>query len=114
MSQLEEFLTGEIVDNRAHYTLRELSELCGASPESLVEFVHHGVLDPEGREPEAWLFSAHMVIRTRKAHRLLRDLDLNLPGVALCLDLLDEVELLRRQVRALHHSGQKPRSWPSR
>ena len=40
--------------------------------------------------------------------RLQRDLDLNLAGTALALDLLDELEQLRERLRALEHQlGQR-------
>jgi len=41
------------------------------------------------------------VRRARRAIRLSRDLDVNLPGVGLALELLDELEDLRVRVRAL-------------
>jgi chaperone modulatory protein CbpM len=43
------------------------------------------------------------VRRARRALRLQRDLDLNLAGAALALDLLDEVEILRERVRVLEY-----------
>ena len=36
-----------------------------------------------------------------RAHRLQRDLGLNLAGVALALELLDEIEALRSRISAL-------------
>jgi chaperone modulatory protein CbpM len=41
------------------------------------------------------------VIRVRRAVRLQRDLELNLPGTALALELIDEIEQLRCRVRRL-------------
>jgi len=43
-----------------------------------------------------WRFSGTALRRTRLALRLERDLELNLAGVALALDLMEEVERLRR------------------
>lgn len=94
-------MIGEPIDDEARFTLEQLCELCGVSSETVLEFVAHGVLEPQGQRPQSWRFSNRMLIRSRKAHRLRRDLDLNLPGVALCLELLEELETLRRQLSAL-------------
>jgi chaperone modulatory protein CbpM len=37
--------------------------------------------------------------RARTALRLQRDLEINLPGVALALELMEELERLRRELR---------------
>ena len=47
-----------------------------------------------------WRFSGTALRRTRLALRLERDLELNLAGVALALDLMEEVERLRQALRA--------------
>ena len=39
-----------------------------------------------------WQFTSLAIIRVARAKRLERDLSLNPPGVALALDLLDEIE----------------------
>jgi chaperone modulatory protein CbpM len=39
------------------------------------------------------------LVRIRIARRLQADLDLNLPGIALALDLLEELAQLRAQLR---------------
>ena len=47
-----------------------------------------------------WHFSGAALRRVRRALRLERDLELNLAGVALALDLMDELEQLRNELRA--------------
>jgi chaperone modulatory protein CbpM len=44
-----------------------------------------------------WRFSGAALRRARIALRLERDLGVNLPGVALALDLLEELQRLRRE-----------------
>jgi chaperone modulatory protein CbpM len=58
--------------------------------------VAEGVIEPHGEERARWRFTGRSVIRTQVAVRLCEDLDVNLPGVALALDLLEEIERLRR------------------
>ena len=49
---------------------------------------------PLGGSRHEWRFTRLSVVRVAKARRLERDLDLNPPGVALVLDLLDELDAL--------------------
>jgi chaperone modulatory protein CbpM len=94
-------LVGVVLDERARLTLAELSRICAARAELIIELVEEGVLDPIGREPARWRFSCFHMRRARTALRLQRDLGLNLAGAALALQLLDEVEALRARLRAM-------------
>lgn len=60
----------------------------------IVALVHEGVLEPQGASPAEWHFGAAALLRARRAVRLARDLDVNPPGVALALQLLDEIHRL--------------------
>lgn len=78
-------------------TLVEISLAWGLAPERVTEMVMEGVLDPEGAGREDWRFNALHLRHAGIALRLQRDLGLNLPGVALVLQLLDELQFLRHQ-----------------
>ena len=101
MPQANKTLTMEIVDETFVFSLKDLCETCGVHAESVVEMVESGVLDAQGDRPAEWRFTGGSLVRFQKAVRLRRDLELNLPGVALSLDLLDDLEMLRNEVRAL-------------
>jgi len=61
----------------------------------IVTLVQEGVLEPQGGDsPAEWRFEGVALRRACRAVRLVRDLDLNPPGVALALQLLDEIERL--------------------
>ncbi len=96
-------LEGVILDERTVVTVTELTQVCGLSLEQVRSMVSEGMLHPRGGAPEQWRFTGIEVRRTRRALRLQRDLELNLAGAALALELLDEVERLRRRVRCLEH-----------
>lgn len=91
----------EILSSGAFYTLKEVCEGCGLETETLVEWVEFGIADPEGHVYEQWRFSPSQVSRIHRALRLQRDMDINLPGLALALDLLDEVACKRKEVERL-------------
>lgn len=52
------------------------------------------------------MFTTLSIVRVAKARRLERDLGLNLPGVALALDLLDQLDEMRSHLRALQRAAQ--------
>lgn len=78
----------------------DMKEFCQATdmPAAyVIEIVEHGILEPQGRKPDDWLFDAHALAVARRAVKLQHDLELEWQGVALALDLLDEVERLRAE-----------------
>jgi chaperone modulatory protein CbpM len=56
------------------------------------------VLQPRGTSLESWRFGGESLARIRLAARLARDLELNTPGVALALDLLDRIAELESRL----------------
>lgn len=87
------------LDDEADLTLDELSRSCRCSAAWLVTLVHEGVLEPRGDRPEAWRFGAAALHRARVATRLMQDLEVNAAGAALALELLDDIRVLRQQLR---------------
>ena len=72
--------------------------MCAVDERHIVELVEEGVLSVVEVSRE-WHFTGDALRRARLAVRLERDLELNLPGVALALELIEELEQLRRQVK---------------
>ena len=91
-------LTGILLDERAELTLTELSRACSSSAELVIELVAEGVLEPAGQKQAQWRFSGSSLLKARAAIRLQHDLSINLAGVALALDLLEEIETLRKRL----------------
>jgi chaperone modulatory protein CbpM len=92
---------GVLVEQELSFTLVELSRACLADTEQVVALVEEGVLTPSGDDPQRWRFDGATLARARAALRLARDLELNAAGTALVLDLLDEIDRLRAQLRRL-------------
>lgn len=84
-----------VVEDEFQFTLIELSRACRVEAHHLIALVDEGVLLPIDADGAAWRFDGSALRRARTALRLARDLDLNPAGVALVLDLLDEIERLR-------------------
>lgn len=52
----------------------ELCDVTELSSRVILEIVEHGIVEPEGAQPENWVFNVQMVTVTKKACRLHRDL----------------------------------------
>lgn len=92
-------LQGPVVEDDVRFTLVELCQACCAEQEHVLTWVFEGVLEPVGESPEDWRFGGESLRRARLALRLSRDLEINPPGVALALDLLDEIAALRARLQ---------------
>jgi chaperone modulatory protein CbpM len=92
-------ISAVLLDDSIELSLEELCALCSVSEESVVEIVAEGVVEPLGHDRRQWRFSGVAVKRIRRVIRLQREFDVNLPGAALALELLEEVERLRRARR---------------
>jgi chaperone modulatory protein CbpM len=82
-----------------HLSLVELCRACRAPEEQIRVWVVEGVLEPIGSSPQEWRFTGPSLRRARLALTLARELEINPPGVALALDLLDEIAALRASQR---------------
>jgi chaperone modulatory protein CbpM len=90
-----------ILEEQTQLTLADLCRACAVHAERIVELVDFGVIEPQGREPARWLFVGSSLQRARTVLRLQKDLDLDIAGAALALELLDEIALLKTRLRAM-------------
>ena len=105
MTSKDRILMVEVTDtNGSTFSLREICERGGCHAEFVIKLVDYGVIAPLDEVPEVrqWKFDVAALSRLQKALRLQRDLKLNLPGLAMSLELLDEVQDMRREVDRLN------------
>jgi chaperone modulatory protein CbpM len=104
MTDRDHILSVELVEPNATFTLREVCERGDCHAEFVIKLVNYGVIAPvdDSLEARQWQFDLQALARLRKAQRLQRDLKINLPGLAMSLELLDEVQEMRREVDRLH------------
>jgi chaperone modulatory protein CbpM len=99
MTQMQiTWIEGTIVEDEVHMSIVEISQATRAPEELIMSWVSEGVLSPAGSSPQDWRFSGDSLKRAKTAAHLTHDLELNIPGVALALDLLDEITRLRNQL----------------
>ena len=97
-------LSEDILEQQIELNLAELCRACKLTAEEVVELVDEGVVEPshyDSTHPNRWRFRALCVRRIYSAKRLQRDLGINTAGAALALDLLDELEQMRRRLKHL-------------
>jgi len=111
---------GPVVEEQVEFTLVELSRACGADEEQITTLIVEGVIEPivpagtaeaaDSRRADPavlhamrahWRFSGSALRRARLAMRLARDLEVNPPGVALAIDLMEEIDALRARLHRL-------------
>jgi chaperone modulatory protein CbpM len=82
-------------------TLGQLCRACGVHADCIISLVEEGIIEPQGEDIRLWRFSGASLVRARSALRLQRDLGVNLAGIALALDLMEELESLRAQMKIM-------------
>jgi chaperone modulatory protein CbpM len=95
----ENYLTGEIFEESSALSARDLERMFAVEQRRIVEWVEEGVISVLEMDAAEWRFSGAQLRRARIALRLERDLGVNAAGVALALELLEELEQLRRERR---------------
>lgn len=75
----------------------EICQLVEVTEQDMIDIVSHGIIQPHDMQATEWQFDDEVVAEIARATRLRRDLQINWAGVALALELLDEVNTLRRE-----------------
>ena len=88
-----------VLDETITYDFEEICHVCRVRDQLVFDMINEGMLTPIGDSPKSWKFSAASIKTIQVTVRLQEDLGVNLPGVALALDLLEELEDLRARVR---------------
>lgn len=88
----------QILEEDVQISLAELCHACAVHAERIIDLVEQGVLEPVGVDSVHWIFSGESLIRARTAIRLEDELQVNAAGVALALELMQEIENLRARL----------------
>ncbi len=94
-----------VIEESDEYSLKEICSMCRVHALFIQDLIDEGILSPQGRQPHEWRFAAIEIKRIQVSIRLQDDLRINLAGTALALDLLEEIEELKRskqQLERLH------------
>jgi chaperone modulatory protein CbpM len=94
----DDVLMGALLDE-ACLTLEQLSVACAVSPDWVAEHVRAGLLHAPDEAQAGWRFSSRDLWRAREIRRLERDFDAVPELAALVVDLLEELDTVRAQLR---------------
>ncbi len=101
MTTLDRILEGTPLDESTWIEVGDFCAWLSVERHWVASLVEAGVLEPRGAVPECWSFAASDLQRVRATARLVHDLDVNLAGVAVILDLLEERRRLTRRLALL-------------
>jgi chaperone modulatory protein CbpM len=94
-------VTAEVFDEDYRISLDELREMLNIEDDFLEQLFDFGLIEPiDTAEPDLVL-DATAFQRIHTAIRLQRDLNINIEGIALALELLDELNELRNKIQIL-------------
>ena len=74
---------------------REIIRACDHDADWLLRIIEADVISISG-DPQQATYSGYQLARIRRAHRISRDFEASAPATALILQLLDELENLRK------------------
>jgi chaperone modulatory protein CbpM len=94
--------TGTVIEEDS-LTLGQLCRACNVHADWIINLVEEGIIEPQGKDMRFWRFSGASLVRARTALRIQRDLEVNLAGIALVLDLMEELDSLRAHIKTLGH-----------
>ncbi len=100
MSEIE-LILGKIIHQEEMLNLAEFCRAIRADQEMISEMIEFNLLEPEGSSIQNWRFDSRCLKRAQIAIRFQRDLEINYQGIALALDLLEQIERLETQLEIL-------------
>ena len=73
----------------------EIIRACGDDADWLVRIIEADIIHVSG-DPQQATYDGYQLARIRRAHRISRDFEASAPATALILQLLDELDTLRK------------------
>ncbi|MHB1947604.1 MAG: chaperone modulator CbpM [Gammaproteobacteria bacterium] len=86
------------IEEYPELTLEEICHACHVPADFIQDIIDFGIIEPHGASIASWRFDAEHLRRVRTVVHLHHDLEVNLAGAALVLDLLDELQRMRARL----------------
>lgn len=96
----DKVLSGAVIDETM-LTLEELARACAVESYLVEMRVEAGLLECGSGVASQWRFASAQLVRARRMVALERDFDANAELAALVTDLIEEVQRLRAQLKAV-------------
>lgn len=86
-----------IIDNDNLLSFEEICRAIHADDDLIVQLIEYHVIQPKGSSKKNWQFDHIALKRARLARNFYYDLEVNLAGVALLIDMLEKIEELEKR-----------------
>ncbi|MFK7815202.1 MAG: chaperone modulator CbpM [Gammaproteobacteria bacterium] len=83
-----------MLNDNVFYTISAVCDSYKLNQETINEMVAWGIAEPSGNNPGKWLFTHDDFERIGRASRINNELKINMPGVALALQLIEDIKNL--------------------
>ena len=97
----------ELDPGRGVYMISVAAELAGMHPQTLRIYESRGLIEPKRSPKNTRLYSQEDVDRLRRIQELTSEMGMNLAGVEKVFELEEEMERMRRHMRALERQAAK-------
>src|SRR3954454_10477355 len=97
----------ELDRDRGVYMISVAAELAGMHPQTLRIYESRGLIQPKRSPKNTRLYSQEDVDRLRRIQEMKFELGMNLAGVEKVFELEQEIERMRRRMRALEKQAEK-------
>jgi len=94
----DNILIGVLIEETTTYTVKQVCNKYNIPKELLIEMMEQGLFSNKTTRIDKLELNEKELRRIESAFRLHRDLGINLPGVALALDLLDQIEQMHHEL----------------
>lgn len=88
-----------IIDDQNLLTLEEICRATHSQETLILELINDHIIQPLGASQKEWQFDHVCLKRVRLARNFYYDLEINLTGIGLLLDMLERIETLENQTK---------------
>ncbi len=82
------------------FTLMEVCQICHVTPQLIQDFINHDIIQLDSYRADHQ-FTVDHLSRIQQSLRLQKELEVNLTGVAIILDLLDDRQKMQAEINLL-------------
>ncbi|HAZ7572691.1 chaperone modulator CbpM [Legionella sp. PATHC032] len=97
----DNLLIGMLIEETTTISFIEVCQKYHIPEELFIEMIEQGLFPDQPSDPQKIALGQKELRRLESAFRLHRDLGINLPGVALALDLLEKIDHMHHELEIL-------------
>lgn len=90
-----------IIDNDNLLSFEEICRAIHADNDLIIQLIEYQIIHPKGSSKKNWQFDHLCLKRARLARNFYYDLEINLAGIGLLIEMLEKIEALEAHVARL-------------